>query len=291
MLEHRLDAGMARRVPRVRGAQQFGALAQLVGDRLARQHAHPRRGQFERQRQTFDQATDVDDGRALGRGREAGVDAAGGVDEQAHGVERFGAVVVLRVGARQALDRHRPFTRDGQAQPRGDDDLQARAFLQQAVEQRRVLGHLLEVVEHQQQLPLAPRVDGARQRVVVAGPARDAGFVREPQAELRRRLDVFERHEYGTVDVAWRELLQRAAREPCLADAARSDQGTAGGTRRAPADRRCAAARPIGRRSRHRRRAPVPAARPPAGAGRSSCRAARAIRHPASGRGRSTSAR
>ena len=51
VVEDDLDAGLARRPRRVDGAQQLAALAQLGGDRLARQHARPRGRQLERQRQ------------------------------------------------------------------------------------------------------------------------------------------------------------------------------------------------------------------------------------------------
>jgi hypothetical protein len=57
-------------VPRLRGAvaagQQPEAVVQPVGDLGERQGAQPRRGQFDRQRQTVERAADPQDGVGVG---------------------------------------------------------------------------------------------------------------------------------------------------------------------------------------------------------------------------------
>ena len=156
MLEHRLDAGVARRVARVGGAQQLGAVAQLVGDGPARQHPRPAGRELDRQRQPLHLTADVDDRGDLGGRGEVRLDPPRRPDEQAHRVEGLGPVLVFRIRDGQALERHRPFAGDRQPEPRGDDDLQPGAGLQQAIEDAGVRGELLEVVEHQQHLLVAP---------------------------------------------------------------------------------------------------------------------------------------
>ena len=103
LLEDSLDARVPRRMRGVRRAQQFGAPPQLGGDRVARQHARPRRRELERQRQAFDLAADVDDGRRVRRRQQRGLDALRRLDEQARRVE--GLDVVLRRRARGTAAR------------------------------------------------------------------------------------------------------------------------------------------------------------------------------------------
>jgi hypothetical protein len=87
VLEHHLDAGVARRLGGIARPQQLAAAAQLVGNDGAGQHAHPGGGQLQRQRQAFDLAADVDHRAALGCGAEVGRHALRLGHEQAHRVE------------------------------------------------------------------------------------------------------------------------------------------------------------------------------------------------------------
>jgi hypothetical protein len=150
LVEHDLDARLARGPRRVDRVQELGAFAQLVRDRLARQDARPRRGELERERQALDAAADVEDRGGLGRGHERRLDALRGAHEQAHRVERLEAVDVLGVGPRQPRERQQPFARQREPHARRHDELHARARLEDPREDRRVGGELLEVVERDQ---------------------------------------------------------------------------------------------------------------------------------------------
>ncbi len=213
---------MTRRARGIGGLQQFAALPQFGSDRFARQHARPGRGQFERQWQAFDQATDVDDGGRFGRRHQIRVHAVRGTHEQAHCIKRFQAILVLGFRTRQPIERQQPLVRQRQPHTRGDDELDARTSRQQRFEPPRAVDELLEVVEHQQQVALRQR---GRDLVHRLGSAleRDVEFMRDAATEFLGRREIIERNEDRTVGKAGGQLVHRAARHTRLADAARPD--------------------------------------------------------------------
>ncbi len=102
LVEHEVDARVPRRAGGVHGLQQLGSLAQLPRDRLARQDAGPARRELQREREAVDEVADLDDRGRLRRGREAGIEAAGGLDEQPRRVECLEPVLVVRAPGRAA---------------------------------------------------------------------------------------------------------------------------------------------------------------------------------------------
>ena len=87
-----------------------------------------------------------------------------------------------------------------------------------------VRGELLEVVEHEQHLLAAQRLDRPASNGSSRPAVGDADLARQAAAELLRRVDVVERDEDGAVGEARRQLVHRAPRQPRLADAAGADQ-------------------------------------------------------------------
>ena len=131
-------------------------MAELREHALRRQHPHPRRGEFDRQRQAVEPVADLRHrGSVLVGDREGGLHRHRALDEQGH---RFvlGQSIQRRqaseVGQRQG--RNGIIRLAGQTQhfPAGDQHFQAWRSAQELAEQWRGIDHLLEVVQHQQHL-------------------------------------------------------------------------------------------------------------------------------------------
>ena len=223
LVEDRLDARVPLRTRGIVAAQERRALLQLRGDRRTGQHAGPRCGELEREREAFDLAADVDDRGGLGRGRQRRLDATGRLREQAHRVERLEVIGVLRLGARQPVDAQQVLRCNAEPHARRHDDPQAGAGAEHALEHGPGGGHVLEVVEHQQHPAGAQERDHLR-LLVGAALQVDADRARDPGADLVRAGDVLERDEHGAVGKPVGKLRERALREAGLADAARTDE-------------------------------------------------------------------
>lgn len=118
-------------------------------------------GQLDREGETIQTVADLRDGRGVViRHCEGGLNGLRSLDEEPDGLV-LGQLLQRRQlsGVRQFQRRHGilAFAPDVQRMPAGDQHGQLRAALEQGGDHRRRVGHVLEVVEHQQQL-LRPEV-------------------------------------------------------------------------------------------------------------------------------------
>ena len=145
------------------GRQQPKPLIEMGEDVGDGARTHPRRGQFDRERDAVEATTQlrqcrdvvVADGEAVAR-------VSRPIDEQVHGVGSKHALGCIFARHRQRRDRHDPFA--GHREPfaaRGQDPRIARARHQPQRQMRRGVDHVLAVVEHQQQGTLLERLDDA----------------------------------------------------------------------------------------------------------------------------------
>ena len=213
--------------------QQLAALAQLGGDRVAREHARPRRGELEGERQAP---------RPGGRCRRSPPPSTDGtrpgstrcarLHEQAHGVERLGAVRGPRGsgnGRPSSGSEHAPAASAGRT-PRGDHDASAPGMrLQQAGRARR-RGRRLSCSKLSSTSSSLARTQEVDQRIERDRPsprrrAADALARRSGRPSCVRRADVLgaRRTMRRRRSAAPARASARRAR-PRLADAAGADQ-------------------------------------------------------------------
>ena len=169
-----VDQRAQRLLAAQRGARAAGeqaeAVAEAVGDLLGRQHRDAGGRQLDRERYPVEPMADLRDrGRVLGGEREAGLDPAGALDEQAHGRvgEHFGRRL-RAVGVRGGQRRHTPGALAGDAEQlaAARQDVHLRAAAHQSIgDPRRCLDQVLAVVEHDEGAPLAEVVDQRIERV------------------------------------------------------------------------------------------------------------------------------
>ena len=193
----------------------------------------PRRGQLDRQRQPVQPPADLGHGRGVLRrsGRSPAGRPARRCDEQAHRRHLRPVVCHRRQAARvAAAPAAAPGTRarrQTQRRPAGDQHRQPRAGRQQLADQRGRRQHLLEVVQHQQQV-LRPRSAATRrsaERLLARpparrAPARSAGTTRSGSRQRR------ERDEGDAVgEVVGPARSATCERQAGLADAAGTGQG------------------------------------------------------------------
>ena len=138
--------------------------------RLCRQQAYPGRCQLDRQRQPIKTRADRRDGRCIDcRDGEVDLDRARPVDEQPHRLVPAELIVGRHRLPRQRerWDRDVVFAIDTQQRPARHQDLEPASARQQLGDQRRGLEHLLEVVEHQQEVPVVQEaLQGVEERAV-----------------------------------------------------------------------------------------------------------------------------
>ena len=178
---------------------------------MGREQPNPGRGQFDRQRQAVHEPADLDHGRRiLRRQLEVRSDRLRPFQEQADGPAFRRPLDRRGVGGRERQRGHRQLPLTPHLEPRAarDEDLQRGANPQEVDHQRRRPGHVLEVVEQQQQFlrtqilakafdqcPAAHLLHAqrARHRGGDEGRVVDRGEVDEPHA-VRERVDDLHRH-------------------------------------------------------------------------------------------------
>ena len=204
--------------------QQAEAALQPRQDRRGRQQLDARRGQLDRQRQPVQAGADLGDRRGVVVGDlESRLDRERPLDEQPDRlVLRHTLGGRARIGEHQRRHRHLLLARDAKRAARRRDHLQARAGADQIGDQRRGGQHLLEVVHHQQRLPIAQVLHQPVPRRALPGLQ-----VQGVDDRGRHQIGVDDRRERDEGDAAreairhLRRDLQRQAR---LAGAARAGQ-------------------------------------------------------------------
>jgi hypothetical protein len=255
------DRGAQRPLPlrEVAGppAEQREAAAQAGQERRRRPEAAARRGEFDRQRDPIQPPADLAHGRGgLRPEGEGGVHRLRPLGEQPDG----GGAGRRRVRSRRDVERPEPvrvLPPHAQDHPAGDQDRQPRAPREEVGEGRGGPDHLLEVVQHQEQVPVPERRhQPLRQRLTAR--------LFDPQAQRRRGqdgrwvADGRQRDEGGPVPERWPQVGRHGEGQPGLADArwpgdGEQADGPAGDQ---PAHRRAVPVAPDepGQRDRQRRR-------------------------------------
>ncbi len=189
------------------------------------QVGHPGGGQLNRQRQPVQSADDLGDGRGVlvGEG-EVGLDGLGALDEEADGVDP-GQLLgqQRRIGQRQGRHGHDPLGREAQRLPAGGQDRDPGAGGQQPRDERGRLQEVLEVVQHQQQVPVPQSLCQPFGDRPVAGlpHAQRGGHRRRDEARVGQRRQV---HEGGAVGDVGSDLLGDPDGQPRLTHPARAGQ-------------------------------------------------------------------
>jgi hypothetical protein len=141
------------------GGEDREALLQPGQHLLGRQDLGPGGRQLDRQRQAVEPDGDLRHGRGvLGGEAEPGPHRLRPLDEQPHGLGPAEGLEVgepLRVGQVQRRHQVLLLTAQRQRHAGGDQDLQRRRRAEEVLDHRPGLRHLLEVVDHQQQLLVA----------------------------------------------------------------------------------------------------------------------------------------
>ena len=209
-------------------AQEPQSVSQSIPQDVRGEQAQVRRGEFDRQGQAIEPAADVghDGGVVVGQ-REPGPDHERPIDEQLDGL---GLADLMRrdlpAGRREAersdrVDLLRP---NAKRLATGGQDRQPRARAQQPGDEIGRFGHLLEVVEHEEHLPIAEVVDELvleRTIDVLAEPDRP----RDRDEDGVRVAGLGQVHEGDAIQEGWRQVLGDLDRQRRLAGAARSRQG------------------------------------------------------------------
>ena len=163
----RLPKGLLalRQVPRPAGQELEGPFD--PGEQLGgRQDLHARGRELDRERQAIEPAADLDHRAGVLRGqREVGPAGRRALDEQRdRRAIHQGRWREQRAGRRERERRDRKLLLavDVQALPAGHEDRQRRAGVQQVLDERGRIRHLLEVVEEQQRRAAAAQVLGDR---------------------------------------------------------------------------------------------------------------------------------
>ena len=146
-----------------RAAEELEAAAEPVAQRLRREQAEAGGRELDRERQAVEPAADLGDRRGVVVGHvEVGAHGAGAVDEQLDRLDRLqlGRGDPVPDRRRQAERRHGIDVLDADVErlAAGDQQLHLRALVEQLGRHPGGRRHLLEVVEHEQDLPLAQAV-------------------------------------------------------------------------------------------------------------------------------------
>ena len=201
-----------RQVARPVGQHVQAAVVQLRQQRRQAEHADVRSAQFDGQRQAVE---------CLAYGRNRGAILLGCGEVRLHGggpfsKERHGSIRLQR--------RHLVALLGAQVQALacGGDDVHVRALLQEVLDERRAAQHMLQVVEHQQQL-FAPQMShDLHGRLLASGV--------EPQCQRQRGrylVRLFHRRqldEAGAVGVDGRQAVRHFQRQASFAHAGRAEQ-------------------------------------------------------------------
>ncbi len=143
--------------------QEPQSVPESIPQDLRREDAQVRRGELDRQRQAVEPAADLGHDRGVVIGQlEIGADTARPIDEELHRLELADPVSRdLPVDGRQAERRDRvdPLRPNAQRLSAGGQDRQSRALAQQPGHEVGCLGHLLEIVEHEEHLSTAQAID------------------------------------------------------------------------------------------------------------------------------------
>ncbi len=136
-------------------------MGESLEQRLGRQELAAASGQFDGQRQPVQMHTDLGDGAGIGRGQlKGGLDGLRAQHKQTHrGLlhERLRRELLCEIGHREQRDWKLVLSGEVKGGPAGDEYAEARTGGEQRRELRCPLDHLLEVVQHEQQVPLAQR--------------------------------------------------------------------------------------------------------------------------------------
>ena len=222
----RLLAGQRRPVA---AGQQPKAVVQAGGDLLDRQHVHPRRGQFNRQRDAVEPVADLGHGRRLLVGQtERPEGSLRSLDEQPHRRvlhQLLGWREVAEVGQRERRQAQGDLTSDTQKFAARGQDAELGTRPQQPLGERRAsVDQVLAVIQHEQERPGAQVLrQSSRERS--ATPFMEA----EHQGHrLRHHGRVDQRrqfHQPDAVRVPWQDIGRNVQGEPRLPDPRRAGQG------------------------------------------------------------------
>jgi hypothetical protein len=196
-------------------------------DRLRRQHLDPRRRQLDGQRQAIQPAGDLRDRRCVllaeGESQYRGGCPLG---EQPHRLAGRDGISRRRLRVRDRERRDRAFLLAGNAQRRtaADQHSQGTRLAQQPRHERGTGQQVLEVVQNDQQVPLAQLVDQVLHQGPVPGVLQpDAlGDCRWHQPRIPHRR---QRNEVHPVGIVSGYLRGKRDAQPCLAAATRPGQG------------------------------------------------------------------
>jgi hypothetical protein len=155
-------------------AEQRQTLVQPMEQRLGSEHLHPPRRQLDGQGQPIDSSDDVRDVRRIFLTEpESRANRAGPLHEQHHGLARPKGVDVscsFRAWEGQRLHVVLVFARQVERHPAGGQDPQAWRLVKEPADRGGRFDHLLEVVQHHKQIPVAEpvrqRVDEVRGRIL-----------------------------------------------------------------------------------------------------------------------------
>ncbi len=234
------DAALARRQPPQRRPRDVHRRLQLGGDLRRGQQGVPGRREQQRQRLPPGQTAEADDAVPVGgaeRGRGQAPRGAPGLLQE-EGARSRPLQIVRPAREGQAADHQLPRAQEAQPHPGRDHQLQPRRPADERPQDGPGVDQVLEVVQHQQQRPVAQRRGQGRHGIALPGEG-DPQHAGDGQGDPAGRLvlglpgsDVGQRHHEDPV--AERGLVDCAAR---------IDEA-AGGLQRQPGLRRCPPARP-----------------------------------------------
>ena len=210
-----------------RRGQQRKDVLQALSDALRGQQAHFRGSQLDRQRQAVEPSADVRDGvRVLGGEGELRLGRLGAIDEQLDGrrtARTFHAHGPGAFGCPQCPDLVDLLAPDAQHDPAGHQEAREGRDGVQPNELGGGIHDLLEVVEHDQDLPSLERTGDAllEPGFAVVADAEGVRDRRQQQAVLEHSL---EQHEVRSVGEQVLGGVRHLDREAALADPARADE-------------------------------------------------------------------